>query len=833
MLYREKEITSLKQAYQGMQQTGNMQLRFICGEAGSGKTVLANMFMDEMSENAEQALFVSSYCGIRSEYNIPYQPFKELLKQLLQDVNNNTEEKTRKEKVKDSLAFCGKMLLEHAPDLVGNFIPGVSILSAIGQNIFKDKEEPKPLGFVEESKILEQYVDAIRAIAAKYKLVLFIDDLQWIDNASVNLFYQLVVGLQNSPVLIIGCYRSTDIDITLNGEKHPMTKLITEVKILRGNVFINLDAQSEEERKTLMNRMLDTEPNIYDTQFRERLFKHTNGNPLFVNELVNLLKEEGMIIRNNDGIWMNNASLQWKSYPVRIEGIIQERIGRLEDSLVETLSHASVQGYNFIAQVLSKTMGESERDVLMTLSKTLQKQHHLVNEDNCIRSNHGMVSHFNFSNYIFQQYLYQELSMTQRMMLHSDIAGIMEDFFKENIEEVSADIARHYEMSGEYGKAIRYIRITIENMMRISAYQDATNLIKKGLSLLDGASEIQDREKEKLYFLVKLCICIRSTKGWGNAEVEEVHNQAAALSEKLEDYSYTGTIRFGIWAIQLAKLELDKCLELAGSYLEGSRKTGDIKTEKSALITYINTLFWMGRLQEMPDMLNAYAELEQAGNSPKENTLNLTFYEMFSILLAVEQNNSEQIELFKNRLVEKTKQPNSCFIQTVAYQALTWQAYLQGNNGDMEKYANALIEISQKYNFVFYTAIAMLFQGVCMAKQDVQSGFDSVEKGYRMLREQSASEATSMHSIYRMAGAQCLLEGNRADLFEHFIDAGIQCSKKKNERVYLADLYMLKGIYFQRNNQPEKASDCFRQALEAARNSGSVRAGHLINQLTN
>ena len=88
---RKKEIDQLMHGYNTMQNNSSLQIRFVCGEAGSGKTVLVNQFLEEAGKEAEQTLFVSSYCSIRSEYNIPYQPFKELLKQLLNDVKEEED----------------------------------------------------------------------------------------------------------------------------------------------------------------------------------------------------------------------------------------------------------------------------------------------------------------------------------------------------------------------------------------------------------------------------------------------------------------------------------------------------------------------------------------------------------------------------------------------------------------------------------------------------------------------------------------------------------------------------------------------------------------------
>lgn len=117
LIRREKEMAQLWDAYEALKK-GQCQLRFITGEAGTGKSVLMDMFVQEPEEKAENTLLASTFCCIRSEYSIPYQPFKELLKQLLQEVHNNEEtarqERSRGKKLKDAIAFSARMLLKHA-----------------------------------------------------------------------------------------------------------------------------------------------------------------------------------------------------------------------------------------------------------------------------------------------------------------------------------------------------------------------------------------------------------------------------------------------------------------------------------------------------------------------------------------------------------------------------------------------------------------------------------------------------------------------------------------------------------------------------------------------
>ena len=796
---REKEKKKLLDAYQAMRQSGRQQLRFVIGEAGTGKTVLINQFLDEISATSDQTLIVSSSCNVQSDYNIPYQPFKELLKQLLKDVDEEDSKDSEKEKFKEVFRFCARTVFEHAPDLLGNFIPGTSIISAIGQNLFQEKEK-EPARSIDESKILVQYVDAVRSIAEKYRLVLIVDNLQWIDPSSVNLLYQLVIGLKNSPVMIIGSYRSTDIDIIVGGEKHLLNKLITEVKISLGNVFVDLDKVSEADRRELMDRMLDSNRNILDGHFRNKLFERTNGNPLFINELMNLLIEKGMVVSKNDGVWSNNANLDWDSYPVRIEGIIQERIGRLEDSLVEVLSYASVQGYTFIAQVLSKTMDMPERSILMTLSKILQKQHHLVTEDDCIRCSQGIVSKFNFSSYIFQQYLYQELSQTQRMMLHSDIARILEDYFKDNIEEAAGDIARHYEMSEEYDKAVKYIRITVDSMMRLSAYGKAATLIKKALGFLKDMPQSSETRRETLYFTVRLCICYRDIKGWGDPEVEWLYDQAWNLCVEKQDFENIDIVivLFGKWTIYLVKLDLDQCLQQVQKNLEIAEKYGNRKLRLNSLISAANTYFWLGDLEktcEYGELFLSEAAMDGAGDGPSD--LDSLFANMFLMLAEQLQGKKEKAKLRYLQIQGDKVKNKDAFYQVVAGQALCWYNWGEENWDTLYEQASELMQTAEKYNFCFYHGIGKIFYGAALyEKCDNEVNVEKViMDGYRILTESSKSSLTAMHSLYGLIlGEFYRKSGNRNEL-ETFIDAVIQTAEAHNERVYLEKLHKLKEVH--------------------------------------
>ncbi len=274
---RNKEIALLENSLKKVSSQKELQVQFITGEAGTGKSVLIQTFLNDIKET-ERIVIASSFCSIPSEYNIPYQPFKEILKQLIEDIQEDSANKRwSKENLKELLSFSTSMLLTHAPDLIGSLIPGGSILSGISQSIIEktnilERLKAQKTGedvSIDESKIIEQFVNYMRAISEKYTIVLFIDDLQWIDKPSVELLYQLIVSLRRSSLMIVGCYRSEDIDGYTGEGRHPMQKLINEIKIAFGNVFIQLDNLSEADRKDFMNQILDRDKNQYTASFRK------------------------------------------------------------------------------------------------------------------------------------------------------------------------------------------------------------------------------------------------------------------------------------------------------------------------------------------------------------------------------------------------------------------------------------------------------------------------------------------------------------------------------------------------------------------------------------
>ncbi len=121
------------------------------------------------------------------------------------------------------------------------------------------------------------------------------------------------------------------------------------------------------------------------------------------------MQERGDLVRDADRCWVAGSSLDWRTLPAKVEGVIAERIGRLDEELREMLTVASVEGEQFTAEVVSGVQAVVVRDVIQRLSSELQKQHRLVNALSLAQFGSLRLSLYRFVHNLFQQYLYDTL----------------------------------------------------------------------------------------------------------------------------------------------------------------------------------------------------------------------------------------------------------------------------------------------------------------------------------------------------------------------------------------------------------------------------------------
>ncbi|NIO69874.1 MAG: AAA family ATPase, partial [Anaerolineae bacterium] len=315
---RERELQELNE-YLHKALAGKGQVCFVAGQAGSGKTALVRHFVQQAFAADPKVVLAMGSCNAQTGIGDPYLPFREALAMLTGDASSKqratrvTPENTNR--LRAVLVRSVQVLVEAAPELIGVFVPGGNLLGALGKAVvtkvgWMDKldtlvKQKARAGagesVVEQSRIFEQYTAFLQRLSTEVPLILFLDDLQWADNASLNLLFHLGRRIESSRILILGAYRPDDVALGRNGERHPLEPVVHELTRYYGDVTVDLDAIPETVNRQFVDALLDSEPNGLGEGFRTALFHQTGGHALFTVELIQDMRERGDLVHNGDG----------------------------------------------------------------------------------------------------------------------------------------------------------------------------------------------------------------------------------------------------------------------------------------------------------------------------------------------------------------------------------------------------------------------------------------------------------------------------------------------------------------------------------------------------
>jgi ABC-type oligopeptide transport system substrate-binding subunit len=537
---RESELARLDRFLQAAGE-GHGGVVLVSGGPGVGKSALLQEFGRRAMGADPQLLVASCSCNAYSGVGDPYLPFREIMSMLTGDVEGRwaagsiSSEHARR--LWNALPTVGQALMEDGPDLPGVlvgeralFARGAAAASGqpewlrwLGERL---EREPARAEGLRQDHLFDQLTRTLHRLAEKHSLLLILDDLQWADSASTGLLFHLGRRLQGSRILIAGAYRPEEVAIHPEEGRQPLEKLLHEFKRQYGDVWLDLDRIGELENRRFVDALLDTEPNRLPNRFRDQLFQHTAGHPLFTIELLRTMQERGDLVSDHAGQWMEGAGLDWHTLPPRVEGVIEERVERLDRESRELLSVAAVEGSRFAVQVLARVRGTGERQVGQILARELEQRHRLVVEDG-IESLNGHTHYFRFQHVMFQQYVYDRLSAVERELLHGEVARVLEELCHDEPERMAVELGRHWLQAANEERALPYLLKAGDQARAVYAHEEAESYYRQAIEILRS----QGKDEPAARTLMKLALVY--TAGFRSAEAQQAYQEAFALWEPL------------------------------------------------------------------------------------------------------------------------------------------------------------------------------------------------------------------------------------------------------------------------------------------------------------
>lgn len=507
LLAREAELARLD-GYLDKALRGQGQVCFISGEAGAGKTTLMEEFTARAIAAHESLVAVTGSCDAHTGSGDAFLPFREVMDQLTGGLDERADQGAEKQenakRMRHLVVLAGETLVDLAPDLIGVVVPGASLLAKAGKYMSgKSKWADKLHKHIDgqsandatavspdKAQVYEQYVNVLQRLGEVAPLLLVVDDLQWADTASLGLLFRLVRRIGDLPILLVGIYRPNDVAAGRDGQRHPLEAMLSEVKRYLGDVIIDLDDARTASGRDFVDALLDREANRLDTSFRENLVSHTGGHPLFTIELLRDLQERGDLVRAEDGAWVAQDHLRWDDLPTRVEGVIEERVARLDPDTIHSLRVASVEGPQFTAEIVAKVQPVDVRELIRSLSESLQRQHRLVTADGMRRIGGQRVSNYRFAHQLMQSYLYRQLDEAEASYLHEDVGLALEALYGEETDQIAVQLARHFDLAGLPDKAVPYLLFAGRQAAARFANEQAFEHYRRALALIpDDALE--------------------------------------------------------------------------------------------------------------------------------------------------------------------------------------------------------------------------------------------------------------------------------------------------------------------------------------------------------
>jgi tetratricopeptide (TPR) repeat protein len=456
--------------------------------------------------------------------------------------------------------------VESGPDLIDLFVPstplvrrakafaqrpvGPAWLAQLEELVARKSVVPSSPN-LQQSALFEQYSQVLRALASQRPLLLALDDLQWVDGGSTNLLFHLGRRIAGSRILIVGAYRPAEIaqgrpaatpvatpvlakaEMAPEGERerHPLEPIVNEFKRTFGDIEVDLHQAAG---RQFVDAFLDSEPYQLGAAFRETLYQHTAGYPLFTVELLRGMQERGDLVRDEEGRWVEGPALDWGMLPTRLEAAIAERIGRLPNRLRDALAVASVEGETFTAEVVARVRLADEAEMVRCLSDTLGRRHRLVSARGVLRMGNQCLSRYRFRHILFQKYLYNSLDPVERIHLHQAVGTALEMLYEEDAEAIAAvalQLARHFQEAGIAQKAVAYLRQAGERAQRLYANQEAVEHFRRALALLEGTPADEPWRKRQREMTAQICESLGDALEWIGEHDEAQGAYQSALAD--------------------------------------------------------------------------------------------------------------------------------------------------------------------------------------------------------------------------------------------------------------------------------------------------------------
>ena len=635
-------------------------------------------------------------------------------------------------------------------------------------------------------------------LAAPRPLLLWIDDLQWCDQETLEWLHFFLRFEPHNSLLILGTARSEE-----SPPDHPLSLLVRQLQTEDRVTVIELSPLDAAETARLANQVqgydLDDRANIY-------LFRETEGNPLFVVETVRAGMDRTTTLEPDASA---APSQNLPILPPKVQATISGRLANLSPTARKIAEIGAAIGRAFTFDLLLLAGQENDETVIDALDELWQKR--IVREQS--------ANMFDFTHDKLREVAYAETSLPQRRLIHRRTAQALETLNIDELGPVSSQIAMHFEQAGLPKKAIPYYQQAGSVAASVFANEDAINLYTRGLDLLEQLPVSAKRDIQELNLQLELATLYRISKGWTSPEEEQVLGRAKALSDKVGSIEQRIRTLFGLqtlYVVQARYHEVEYAVEQAETLFRQAQLTpppfSDFYLAGVRLFTgqFTEARKLYKKIVAARDSDHIRALQEAQGLNYLVHGLTLNAHVLWCLGYPQLALNDGQAAI---DLAREFAEP---FNQALA---ITYLATLQAWRAPAETYhayAEEAYTLTEEFKAPYYHAWAKVL--LCHARAEQQPVTENLAQLRDAIQDFIATGAHIRLPVYFALLAEvCLLAGHLDEGLDA-LDLASTESEQNDEHWWDAEIHRLRGELLQAQGVgSDKIETIFQQALAIAR----------------